>query len=132
MNFFVVLEGLTIFSMIYTPAPWFSTWGYPPHAVGWSMGLGIVLGTVAYFSAVMKLFSLKTHQLIAALIGVICLILSAVSFPDAFSPRAIFMVYGIVLTFGAGAMIYLSSRREAEPIAEESPEERESEERRAA
>jgi hypothetical protein len=97
LNLFGVLEGLTIISLIYCPAPFFSTSGYPMHAIVWSISLGVLLASVAFAHAILEVISFRVHLLLIALVGATCLMLSFFSVPNASIPRAMFMAYGIIL-----------------------------------
>jgi hypothetical protein len=104
LHFFGPLEAMTIFSLIYCPAPWLSTGGYSAHAVIWSMGLGITLATIAYAHGVMKVITFRTHLAALALVGLICLALAFVSVPRLSASFYAFAISGFIFLAEATVM----------------------------
>jgi hypothetical protein len=120
INVFGPLEILAIFSLIYCPAPWLSSGGYPAHAVIWSIGLGIVLAAIAYAHAVMGSITFGTHLAGVGAVGLTCIALSLISVPRASAAFIAFLATGIVLLIDSVVMgIWLERTRKSRHHEEE-------------
>jgi multisubunit Na+/H+ antiporter MnhG subunit len=93
---FAPFEALIIISLIYTPAPLISTFGYTNEASTVSLAIGIVLGLIAVCQAIFGLISFRAHLFCASILGIILLALGIFgTFPEL--PRIMFRVYGVLL-----------------------------------